>query len=138
MCTKFWGRHCQSGPIRAQWRLKCSTVDCGSSVNRVSRSPIVESLGHHRPDFIVEETVVLEIKSVARFESVFYSQVVTYLKVSGLPVGLLLNFNVSAMSHGIKRFINGDDASLIEHNSSRLRPTKFRVSVSPCLVCLTS
>ena len=64
-------------------------------------------IGHHRPDFIVEETVVLEIKSVARFESVFYSQVVTYLKVSGLPVGLLLNFNVSAMSHGIKRFING-------------------------------
>lgn len=64
------------------------------------------AIGHHRPDFIVEKTVVVEIKSVARFEAVFYSQVLTYLKVSGLPVGLLLNFNVAAMSFGIKRFVN--------------------------------
>ena len=63
-------------------------------------------IGHHRPDYIVEEKVILEIKSVARFEPVFFSQVVTYLKVSGLSVGLLLNFNVSAMPYGIKRFVN--------------------------------
>ena len=63
-------------------------------------------IGHHRPDFIVEKKVILEIKSVSRFEPVFFSQVVTYLKVSGLSVGLLLNFNVPAMPYGIKRFVN--------------------------------
>ncbi len=63
-------------------------------------------IGHHRPDFIVEGKVILEIKSVARFEPVFSTQVLTYLKVSGLNVGLLLNFNVPAMPYGIKRFVN--------------------------------
>lgn len=65
------------------------------------------TIGHHRPDFIVEGKVVLEIKSASRLESVFESQVLTYLKVSGLRVGLLLNFNVAVMPHGIKRLANG-------------------------------
>lgn len=63
-------------------------------------------IGHHRPDFIVEGKVILEIKSVARFEPVFFTQVITYLEVSGLRVGLLLNFNVPTMPYGIKRFVN--------------------------------
>ena len=69
-------------------------------------------IGHHRPDFIVEGKVVLEIKSVARFEPVFFSQVVTYLRVSGLSVGLLLNFNVPSMPSGIKRFVNTQNSVL--------------------------
>ena len=61
-------------------------------------------VGWHRPDFIVEELVVVELKAADRLDPVFTKQVLTYLRVSGLKVGLLLNFNVASMaSHGIKR-----------------------------------
>jgi GxxExxY protein len=61
-------------------------------------------IGWHRPDFIVEDLVVVELKAVARFEPVFTKQMLTYLKVTGLNVGLLLNFNVPSMANdGIKR-----------------------------------
>jgi GxxExxY protein len=65
------------------------------------------TVGQHRPDFIVEDKVVLEIKSASRLESVFERKVITYLKVTGLRVGLLLNFNVAVLPHGIKRLVNG-------------------------------
>jgi GxxExxY protein len=61
-------------------------------------------VGSHRPDFIVEELVVVEIKAAARLEPVFTKQVLTYLRVTGLHVGLLLNFEVPSMNEGgIKR-----------------------------------
>ena len=59
----------------------------------------------YEPDVIVEGTVVVEIKSVARLVPVFTSQLVSYLKVTGLRVGLLLNFNCPKMVHGIKRIV---------------------------------
>jgi GxxExxY protein len=62
-------------------------------------------VGWHRPDFIVEEKVVVELKAVSNFDPVHSKQVVTYLKVTGLRVGLLLNFNVASLgTSGIKRF----------------------------------
>ena len=61
-------------------------------------------VGWHRPDFIVEGLVIVELKAVARLEPVFTKQVLTYLRVTGLNVGLLLNFNVPSMANdGIKR-----------------------------------
>jgi GxxExxY protein len=63
-------------------------------------------VGWHRPDFIVEQLVVLELKSVARTDPVFAKQVLTYLKVTDLRVGLLINFNVASMANdGIRRFV---------------------------------
>ena len=63
-------------------------------------------VGWHRPDFVVDDLVVVELKAVAHLESVFTKQVLTYLKVTGLRVGLLMNFNVASMNlGGIKRFI---------------------------------
>jgi GxxExxY protein len=62
-------------------------------------------IGHHRPDLIVENTVVVEVKSVERLHPLFTSQLVTYLKVTGLHVGLLLNFNCVRMKDGIKRVV---------------------------------
>ncbi len=61
-------------------------------------------MGWHRPDFIVEGLVVVELKAVTRLDPVFTKQVLTYLRVSGLHVGLLLNFDVPSMANdGIKR-----------------------------------
>ena len=63
-------------------------------------------VGWHRADFIVEQQVVLELKAVVRTEPVFAKQVLTYLKVTGLRVGLLVNFNVASLGNdGIRRFV---------------------------------
>lgn len=61
--------------------------------------------GSYQPDFIVENTVVVELKSVDRLIPLFTSQVVSYLKITGLRVGLILNFNCSKMAAGIKRVV---------------------------------
>lgn len=64
-----------------------------------------QSLGEHRADFIIEDTVVLEIKSVERFDPVFDAQVLTYLRLAGLRRGLLLNLNSRLLKDGIRRYV---------------------------------
>lgn len=56
-----------------------------------------------RIDILVEETVVLELKAVEHLLPVHTAQLITYLKLSGKRVGLLLNFNVPVMKDGIVR-----------------------------------
>ena len=61
-----------------------------------------------RLDLLVEQAVVVEIKSIARFEGVHSAQVLTYLRQSKCCVGLLINFNVKwLVEDGIKRVVNG-------------------------------
>ena len=62
-------------------------------------------VGRHRPDFIVAAAVILELKCANGLEPVFTTQVLTYLRLSGLKVGLLVNFNVPAIGYGIKRIV---------------------------------
>jgi len=64
-----------------------------------------KQIGENRIDLIVENEVVVEIKSVERFDPVFEAQVLTYLKITGKKVGLLINFNSRLLKDGIKRFI---------------------------------
>jgi GxxExxY protein len=61
----------------------------------------------YRIDILVEDLVVVEIKAVEELNDVHLAQVLTYLKLSGCRVGLLLNFNVLKLKEGIKRVING-------------------------------
>lgn len=61
-------------------------------------------IGDYRPDLIVEGRVVVEVKAVEHCSPVFDAQVLTYLRVTGLRVGLLLNFNRAILKEGIKRF----------------------------------
>ncbi|MGB7622671.1 MAG: GxxExxY protein [Terriglobia bacterium] len=63
------------------------------------------SIGEYRLDLVVEDAVVVEIKSVERFDPVFEAQVLTYLKVTGKNIGLLINFNSRLLKDGIKRYI---------------------------------
>jgi GxxExxY protein len=60
-----------------------------------------------RADVIVESTVLLELKSISKLEDVHFKQVITYLKLTGLKLGLLINFNEPLLKNGIKRIING-------------------------------
>ena len=62
-------------------------------------------ISDHRVDLIVEEAVVVELKSVERWDPLFMAQVLTYLRCTGLRIGLLINFNGRVLRTGIKRFI---------------------------------
>ncbi|HEV2470469.1 MAG TPA: GxxExxY protein [Candidatus Sulfotelmatobacter sp.] len=61
----------------------------------------------YRMDLLVENLVVVEIKSVNAISPVHQAQVISYLKLSGKSLGLLINFNVLHLRDGIKRFVNG-------------------------------
>ena len=63
------------------------------------------TIGEYRLDLIVEDAVVVEIKSVERYDPVFEAQVLTYMRVSRKRVGLLINFNSRLLSTGVKRFV---------------------------------
>lgn len=60
----------------------------------------------YRIDLLVDKKVVIEIKSVESFTDIHIAQVLTYLKLSGCKIGLLLNFNVASLKFDIKRLAN--------------------------------
>jgi GxxExxY protein len=64
-----------------------------------------QPVGDYRLDLVVDNLVVLEIKSVERFDPIFEAQLLTYLKITGLKRGLLLNFNSRLLKDGIKRLV---------------------------------
>lgn len=59
-----------------------------------------------RADLIVEESVIVEIKSIEKLNNVHYKQLLTYLKLTTLTVGLLINFNEELLKNGLKRIVN--------------------------------
>jgi len=60
----------------------------------------------YRLDLVVEKAIILELKSCEKIEEIHKAQLLTYLKLSGLKLGLLLNFNVPVMRDGIMRIVN--------------------------------
>lgn len=62
-------------------------------------------VGEHRLDLLVSKQVVVELKAVERHEAVFEAQLLSYLKITGCPLGLLINFNTRLLKDGIKRMI---------------------------------
>jgi GxxExxY protein len=61
----------------------------------------------YRIDLLVEEAVIVELKAVAALDPIFSAQVLTYLRLAELPVGLLINFNVPVLKKGIRRLVLG-------------------------------
>jgi GxxExxY protein len=61
------------------------------------------SLGNYNVDLIVEDLVVVEVKSVAHVVPVFEAQLITYLRLTGKRVGLIINFNTQLLKQGIVR-----------------------------------
>lgn len=90
--------------------LHFELLDRGLHARRQVKMPVVYR-GHrihvgYRIDLIVEELVIVEIKSVERFVPIHEAQLLTYLKLADKRLGLLLNFNVLRMTDGIKRMVN--------------------------------
>jgi GxxExxY protein len=86
-------------------------IECnieGLQVARQFKVPVLykgKQIGECKPDMLVNDLIVMEIKSVERFDPVFEAQVLTYLKITNKRVGLLINFNSRLVKDGIKRFI---------------------------------
>jgi GxxExxY protein len=59
-------------------------------------------------DLVVAGLVVVEVKAVQSFVPVHHAQVISYLKLTGCPVGLLINFNVTLLKHGIRKVVRPD------------------------------
>ena len=61
----------------------------------------------YRIDLLVDDTVIVELKAVDKLLPIHQAQLLCYLKLSGKPVGLLINFNVVHLKDGIKRMVYG-------------------------------
>lgn len=85
-------------------------IQAGLKVQKEKPMPIVYKevkLDHgYRMDLLVEEKVVVEIKTVDGFIDVHTAQVLTYLRLGNYKLGLLLNFQTTVLKNGIKRVIN--------------------------------
>ena len=64
-----------------------------------------EVIAEHRPDLVVAERVVVEVKAVERLARVHTAQMITYLQITGLEVGLVMNFNSATVHDGLRRVV---------------------------------
>ena len=71
-----------------------------------------------RVDVIVEDAVVVEVKAVAAVAPVHLAQVITYLKLTGCPIGLLINFNVPVLHKGVRRLLHPEECALVRRAAS--------------------
>src|SRR5262249_25704281 len=76
----------------------------------------------YRIDLLVEECVIVELKAVEKLLPVHSAQLLTYLKLSGLSVGLLVNFNLPVVKDGIKRIVNYSPDPSASHRPRRETP----------------
>jgi len=60
-----------------------------------------------KADLIIDEKVMIEVKSVKEIEKVHFKQLLTYLKLTGIKLGLLINFNEAYIKNGMTRIVNG-------------------------------
>ena len=105
--------HSQLGPglLESAYEtcLQHELMKAGLTTERQKALPVVyDGLkldAGYRIDLLVENLVILEIKSVEAILPIHKAQVLTYLKLSGMKLGLLLNFNVRDMKKGINRLI---------------------------------
>ena len=88
------------------WELRNAGVKFSEQVAVPLRYKGLNIPNAYRLDLLVEDAVVLELKSVERIEPIHMAQMLTYLRTNNLRLGLLLNFNVDIMRNGIKRVVN--------------------------------
>ena len=87
-------------------RAVSSRVETEKCVPVLYRGVVIES--PFKLDLIVEGIVVVEVKAIQSFAPVHHAQLISYLKLTGCPVGLLINFNVTLLKHGIRRVVHPD------------------------------
>ena len=82
-------------------------IDRGLSIERQKALPVryrgVDLDCGYRIDLLVEGVIIVELKAIERLEPIHQAQLLSYLKLSGCKLGLLINFNVKMLTHSIKR-----------------------------------
>jgi len=86
------------------YELRAKNLDVQSEISLPIIYKDIELDQGYRIDVLVEDTVVLELKTVESFSDVHYAQILTYMKLGKYPIGYLLNFHVKMLKQGIKRF----------------------------------
>jgi GxxExxY protein len=90
--------------------LEFELLDRGFRVERQKELPVVYRTVRvdcgFRLDLVVNELVVVELKAVEKIDKIHEAQVLTYLKLTGLRLGLLMNFNVQKLADGVKRLVH--------------------------------
>jgi GxxExxY protein len=106
-------RHLGPGLLESTYEtcLVYELEQLGLAVERQKALPLVYKEirldQEYRLDLLVEQKVVVELKASEKITSVHEAQMLSYLKLSGCKVGLLLNFNVKLLKDGIRRFMMG-------------------------------
>ena len=90
--------------------LVCDLIELGLNVKQQVPMPFIykgikQDVGY-RLDLLVEDKVIIEIKSIEKLAPVHYAQTLTYLKLSDLKVALLINFNCKLLKENIHRLVN--------------------------------
>jgi GxxExxY protein len=78
-----------------------------------------------RMDLVVEDAIVLELKTVSELLPIHSAQLLTYLKLSGKKIGLLINFNEQVLKNGLKRIANRAPDAPVAHPSAPSAPSAF-------------
>ena len=91
--------------------LAFELVELGYKIEKEKPLPLVYKTMEldcaYRLDLLVEDKVIVEVKAVDQLMPIHQAQVLSYLKLSGCKIGLLINFNVKLLKTGIQRIING-------------------------------
>jgi GxxExxY protein len=105
-------RHLGSGLLESAYEtaLEHDLKEAGFDVKRQLNVPYVYKgifLGvAYRMDLLINDLVLIEVKSVDILDEVYFHQTLTYLRLSGKKLGLLINFNVKALKSGLHRIVN--------------------------------
>lgn len=107
-------RHLGPGLLESTYQkcLKHELQELGLSVKEELALPLAYKDIYleygYRIDLLVENTIVIELKTVEFIKEVHKAQTLTYLRLGQFPIGLLINFNVSLLKDGITRIINSE------------------------------
>ncbi|HAI12007.1 MAG TPA: GxxExxY protein [Phycisphaerales bacterium] len=104
--------HKELGPgFQEQTYSRALSVELeAQNIKHVREAPVSlfyrgQAIGDGRLDFLVEDKLVIELKAIEKLHAVHHSQVLSYLKATKLPLGLLINFNVNILKDGIQRVV---------------------------------
>ena len=106
--------HFGPGMLEAIYRrcMEIELQDAGFEIETARRIPLVYkdvNLGcTYEADLIVNGVLIVELKAIEKLAPIHQMQVITYLKLTGCPVGLLMNFNVPLLKQGIRRVVRPD------------------------------
>jgi GxxExxY protein len=110
-------RHLGPGFLESVYEeaLCVELADRGISFERQKEIGVLykdREIGKHRIDLLVGQSLIVELKTVAEFVGIHQAQIISCLKATGLPLGLLINFNVPILKNGILRVVysNRQDA----------------------------